>query len=345
MHQAAFPDAWPFWRVPMRVFTTESQPKTQQFSYWREVLCDEFTALNPVARASDGFDSKVIVKTLLDVRVADVSSKAQSVYRGAPEIRRIPSEYYFANLQLAGECLVRQDGREVLIRQGDFYVVDTTRQYDLIFSDWQILCLRIPRYLLSPLLKAPNRSTAVRVCPDGGMGAITSSFMRSLLDASEELSSESQQVLTSSLANLLAVTLGASSDGIERSRDAVRAEMRSAIVKYIRDRVADPDLCAESAAAHFKISPRYLYKLLESDGVPFGKLVIESRLDRCASDLVSMASPRRSISEIAFKWGFNNNAHFCRVFRDRFGMSASDYRAQHKAPGGAAPIVPTAWNA
>ena len=108
----------------MRTFTTEGQPKSQQFAYWREVLCEEFTALNPVPEPTDGFDSKVVVKAFLDVRVADVTSRAQSVYRGAQEIRRVPNEFFFANLQLSGECLVRQDGREVLIKPGDFYVVD-----------------------------------------------------------------------------------------------------------------------------------------------------------------------------------------------------------------------------
>lgn len=311
----------------MLKFTTEDQPKAQQFSYWREVLCEEFTALNPVPESTDGFDSKVLVKAFMDVRIADVTSRAQAVYRGAQEIRRVPNEFFFANLQLAGECLVRQDGREVLIKPGDFYVVDTTRQYDLIFTDWQILCIRLPRHLLIPLLKTPTQATAVRVCPVGGMGAITASFMRSLLEAPEELSPASQHALTSSLTNLLAVTLGASVDGTERSRDTVRAEMAEAIVRYVKDRVADPSLSAESAAAHFHISPRYLYKLLESSGATFGRMVLESRLDRCAADLASGAGRHGSISEIAYRWGFNNNAHFCRVFRERFGVPASEYRA------------------
>ena len=315
----------------MRIFTTDGQPKAEQFSYWREVLCEVFTALNPIPEPADGFDSKVLVKALLDVRVADVSSKAQSVYRGAPEIRRRPNEFFFANLQLAGECLVRQDGREVLIKPGDFYVVDTTRKYDLIFTDWQILCIRLPRHLLVPLLKLPNQATAVRVCPVGGMGAITANFMRSLLDAPEELSVASKQALTSSLTNLLAVTLGASVEACERSRQDVRIEMTNAIVRYVKDRIADPSLSAESAAAHFRISPRYLYKLLESSGATFGKMVLESRLDRCAADLAHTGGRKSSISEIAYRWGFQNNAHFCRVFRERFGLSASEYRARHCA--------------
>lgn len=314
----------------MRRFTTEGQPKAQQFSYWREVLCEEFTALNPVPdEPGDGFDSKVIVKAFLDVRVADVTSKAQGIYRGTSEIRRVPKEHFFANLQLAGECLVRQDGREVLIKPGDFYVVDTTRKYDLIFSDWQILCIRLPRHLLVPLLKTPKLATAVRVCPVGGMGAITANFMRSLLDAPEDLSIASQQALTSSLTNLLAVTLGASVEATERSRDNVRTEIAQAIAHYVKDRVADPSLSAERAAAHFRISPRYLYKLLESSGATFGRMVLESRLDRCAADLASGTQRQRSISEIAYRWGFNNSAHFCRVFKNRFGISASEYRARH----------------
>jgi AraC-like DNA-binding protein len=37
--------------------------------------------------------------------------------------------------------------------------------------------------------------------------------------------------------------------------------------------------------------------------------------------------PAHSITEIALSTGFNNPAHFSRVFKARFGMSPSEYRA------------------
>ena len=36
------------------------------------------------------------------------------------------------------------------------------------------------------------------------------------------------------------------------------------------------------------------------------------------------------LPELAFGWGFNNATHFARVFKERFGCSPRDYRAQTK---------------
>ena len=316
----------------MQIFSSKNHARHEQFPLWREVVCEQFTALNPVAKLVDEFESKVDVKNLLDVKVYDVSSRAQAVYRGQQEIRRVPSEYYFANLQISGQCVVRQDGREVLIRPGDFYLVDTTRTYDLIFEDWRILCVRMPRNLLSPLLMAPRASTAIRISSDGGMGSVTGQFMRSLLAVPDHLPLASQQSLTSSLSQLLAATLGASAEGADRSREAVRRELFNTIEKYIDDRAAISALSAESVAAKFHVSIRYFHKLLEEHGTSFGRLLLRCRLQHCAADLHDPRNQSKPVSAIAFQWGFNNSAHFSRVFRDRFGLSPTQHRAARACP-------------
>jgi len=51
------------------------------------------------------------------------------------------------------------------------------------------------------------------------------------------------------------------------------------------------------------------------------------RLDATRRDLCDPALAARSISEIAFAWGFNDAAHFSRAFRARFGRSPRELRA------------------
>ena len=38
--------------------------------------------------------------------------------------------------------------------------------------------------------------------------------------------------------------------------------------------------------------------------------------------------PRMSITEIAFRWGFNDMAHFSRAFHKQHGETASAYRVR-----------------
>ena len=44
------------------------------------------------------------------------------------------------------------------------------------------------------------------------------------------------------------------------------------------------------------------------------------------ADLASPLHSHRTITEIAFAWGFNNSAHFNRLFKERYGLSARAYR-------------------
>ncbi|MBA4285279.1 MAG: AraC family transcriptional regulator [Xanthomonadaceae bacterium] len=318
----------------MRTWTTEDRPPAEQYPYWREVLCEAFTALDPVAEAVGRFESRVAIKDMLDVTVSDVRSRAQTVFRREREIRRNPSEYFFANLQLEGRCVVRQDGRETLIRPGDFYIVDTTRRYDLAFDDWRILCIRLPRHLLMPRLRAPREATAVRLHDDGALGTVAGSYMRSLLHCSEAIPLAAQQSMVDTLGNLLSIALGATVDTRERGREAVRQGLRESIDTYVATRIADPDLSVNAVAARFRISPRYLHKLFEDQGPSFSQRVLALRLERCRHDLLDPTQAGTPISRIADRWGFHELSSFCRVFQKRYGLSAGEFR---RGGGGGVP--------
>ncbi|MGD9922536.1 MAG: helix-turn-helix domain-containing protein, partial [Pseudorhodoplanes sp.] len=52
------------------------------------------------------------------------------------------------------------------------------------------------------------------------------------------------------------------------------------------------------------------------------------RLDGAKRDICDPALAGRTITEIAFGWGFNDAAHFSRIFRGRFGCSARELRGE-----------------
>ena len=43
-------------------------------------------------------------------------------------------------------------------------------------------------------------------------------------------------------------------------------------------------------------------------------------------ELTEPGTPPRTITDIAFSWGFNNGTHFSRVFREHAGLSPSEFR-------------------
>jgi len=66
--------------------------------------------------------------------------------------------------------------------------------------------------------------------------------------------------------------------------------------------------------------------LFVCNGLSVSDWIRVQRLAHCKDDLANPLLDRKSITEIAFFWGFNDSAHFSRAFRQEFGMSPRRFR-------------------
>jgi len=70
---------------------------------------------------------------------------------------------------------------------------------------------------------------------------------------------------------------------------------------------------------------RYLYKILATNGVSFGRYLSDKQLEGAAMEFASESSGKIAITEIAYKWGFNHLSSFNRAFKLKYGCSPSDF--------------------
>ncbi|WP_343594276.1 helix-turn-helix domain-containing protein [Paracidovorax wautersii] len=313
----------------MQAWTTQSCAHDERFSYWREVLCQAFVSLDPVLpgrRAARDFVGEVGSRPLSLSAQTQVFSRAQFIQRRSEEIRRNPVEFCFANFQLEGSCVVRQDGQESLVSPGDFSIVDSTRPYFLDFrDDWRVLSFRIPREQVTSRLAAPYKATARRVDGSTGMGLVASRFARSLEQVDPGVGDAVQDGLSAALNSIIAMALGATLDAQERDRLPVRDAFRLAVETYIRDHLEEPSLGPDMLASRFKVSRRTLYGLFESEPLSVSGLIRELRLQRSARDLLCPAHP--GVLAVALRWGFSDASHFSRLFKRRFGACPRAFAA------------------
>jgi AraC-like DNA-binding protein len=66
--------------------------------------------------------------------------------------------------------------------------------------------------------------------------------------------------------------------------------------------------------------------LFQGENNTVNRYIWDLRLEKCRADLANPLHRHRTITEIAFAWGFNNSTHFSRIFKERFGLSARAYR-------------------
>jgi len=74
------------------------------------------------------------------------------------------------------------------------------------------------------------------------------------------------------------------------------------------------------------MSQRSLHLLFEPTGVSFARRVLQRRLQECHAMVASPAHAHRSVTDIAFAWGFKDLTTFYRAFRRQFDMAPGELR-------------------
>jgi AraC-like DNA-binding protein len=331
----------------VRYWTTADRPVDEQFSYWREVICEAFTPLaaerTPAHRVGEsperGIHSWVRSGLLTSTNCAEVASTTQLITHGAAEVRRTDSDQVFVNLQLSGHCVAGQGDRTCVVRPGGFALFDTTSEYSLEFvgdpgtREWRVVSFRVPRAQLIPLLADPHGFTAVaHDAAAGGVASIVAATMMSIWNTIGALDPAAADAAESAFTSVLAAAAGAGDALRDTRRETLDAALRSAINRYLAANLRHADLSATRVARRFGVSVRKLHGLYEDSDRSFAQTVMALRVRAAARELVA-DSGRRSLTEIATRWGFCDLSHLNRVFRMYYGCLPSQFRQ-----GGGQPV-------
>jgi AraC-like DNA-binding protein len=98
------------------------------------------------------------------------------------------------------------------------------------------------------------------------------------------------------------------------------------VKQYIEAHLGNPDLSPIMIADANRISLRYLHCLFEPEATTVLQYVIKERLLRCHRELANPKMSRRTITDIAFSWGFQSSTHFGRRFKETYGVSPVEFR-------------------
>lgn len=95
--------------------------------------------------------------------------------------------------------------------------------------------------------------------------------------------------------------------------------------EYIRSHLRDRSLSATDVARHLHVSLRTLQLAFAENGTSVADYVRTSRLEGARQELLTDTG--RTITQVAYDWGFNDSSHFSRAFRSQFGVSPRDIRS------------------
>lgn len=302
---------------------------TDRLDRWIETVCRTYVDLD-VTRIDDSpFWAGIDVSHLGETVFAELAATAQQANRRPVDIARADEAYAVFVLQRAGAMVISQDGRETRLEPGDAAVVDTERPYTLhLAGPNRQIVLHCPRHLLRRRLRSLRAVTAARIARDTPTGTLLGGTLGLLARDRRDLAPPQAHAIGRYTLDLIATALEATPEAGAALPSRASAALLARIKDHLRENLADPALDPARIAAAHGISVRHLHRLFHESGQTVGGALREARLERCRADLADPRQRARSVTEIALRWGFNDSAHFSRVFKARYGVSPREYRSQ-----------------
>lgn len=266
-------------------------------------------------------------------RIGEIEISAVTVSRGAPELLNTEIAVLLMEAQDCIESVTRQDGREARLRAGDFTLCDTTRPYEVLCHDpCRMLVVGIPRTLLLRYVACPDELTAVTMSARESMNGFVSDYLRSLWARLLRGSTfpDAWQVCQATM-----TLIGGAYERLPRARMVRRSAAsahRMRIRTHIEKHLTDPDLTPTTIARACQINLRYLHRLYALEEETLARYILRRRLEESARAL-SSPNRSRSITEIAFAYGFKSATHFGRAFRDRYRVTPGTYSRAIRTTG------------
>ena len=311
--------------MSFRPFTSESYAQADRPEAWRDVL--GAVGLKP-SQASAFYDGHATAshRQTEGVALTRLSAGGQAISLDSPSHAGLP----IALLPIEDGTVLRNGSAHRIVPVGHLLLLPRSGDWSLVFQrDLRAIVLSVTSEALHGRITAKPRTSEPQVIAPGGFADVFSRMLDATARTLETLDDGEWAAIAQSLVDLLLTLVyrrpAPRADG---TPSATQAAILHRICQTIERRLDDPELSPSRVALSEGISERYLQKLFEGAGDNFTHYVRERRLQRAWADLSNPAEARQSISEIAFRFGFSDSAHFSRTFRQRFGLSPREFRQQ-----------------
>ncbi len=251
------------------------------------------------------------------IRLAEISAGSSVV-----NCPRTHNGHLLLQLMLSGEIVCRADGGERRARQGDFWLHDVSHPCKLLLgAPASMLVLRIPRVRILQHIACPEALAQVVVTAGSTSGALVSRFLREVWSSCQDVEFAAVAPRFIDIALQMIASSYAALPDADVNPSCLQTRHRVRIRSYIEDHLRDPDLTPTAIAHSLGCTPGYLHRLFSPQGESVGQYILRRRLEECHRALSDRMQAHRNITTIAFSYGFNSLPHFCRKFREVYGLT------------------------
>ena len=258
--------------------------------------------------------------------VSRASSTAAVIHRAGQHALRFASRHFVISMPAENGYRVRTATWEQFVPVNGFLLTDSSQTGIVTHSGCTVHTLQVPEKILTRYIPDGASLVGTVVPGDQGPGAIAAAMMRALLSRSQQrfCAGTGNHLMVAMLHAIAAAYADAAGVRVAPSADA--ATRRAEILQHVETHLSDPNLSVQSVAREFGLSDRYVRSLFGQTEEPLSVYIRRRRLDESARQLRDPLSSSLTVSDIAFRWGFNSLGSYDRAFRARYSTTPRTYR-------------------
>jgi AraC-like DNA-binding protein len=311
------------------IWSTDAACARERFEYWRDAVCNAVFGIS-IEAPPERFSARIAARTSGALRFAKSESTGYDLIRGARDIASGP-DHYAIYLQLSGRTVTSVNEQSIAFTAGDMDIYDGRTPFRARHAGRRAIAV-LPRAMMDARAPWLRRRQPGKLSPSPFL-KLARRHLLQLSAPESRLTDTETGLLTENLCNLMALASGADIKP-DRLQPSLQIE---AILAFCRQHLHDAEVSPQSVADQFRISVRTVHARFSQIGYTFGRWMRDSRLDACRAALRDENQRASNISEIAYRWGFNDLSHFNKAFRARFDKTPREWRNEIETIGVAPP--------
>ena len=301
--------------------STIDLPAAERGRFWLDKVTRNLVYLDCQTPEQQGIEASLAIARRTAINVSTITANAHFVQRSSHDIIKDNKRALFVCFMREGAGFSYQGTQSVHHVPGDLIIYETATPYGQGFP--QAMSMNIVELPIDIASTAFDLSRPLPLIHVPGNRLVGDDTLKGLFNLVDKMSGsaanhELEGKLLSGIGNLL--------EQYPKGQEA--ANLLHLITRFISDNLSDLNLGPQQLAERFHISTRHLNRIFAQTGFAVSAYIWEQRLRHCRQELEAIEFVECSISEIAFRWGFNDAAHFSRRYRQRYEESPSATRAR-----------------
>jgi len=312
----------------IRSLNTSGLSPKKQIQYWTAALtelCGQFD-IDPLE--GNSFEAQIDYATVSRLKICQIEASQHRIALPVSRVKAGEHPYVKILFQTHGISHFEQSGRHIELVPGDCLAYDVSCPHSIVSpSHTRHDVVIVPAEFLHERGFHVGKMPAFKFSARAGTGRIVHDFVNATFGEAPRLLPNTANGVADTLIDLLLLPLREVGAVLDRGGPAALHLRAQA---FIRKHLRDPDLSIDQISAALGCSKRYLHMLFSEKGMTVSDYIWHARLQHCRQELETQGS--KTITDVAFSWGFSSSSHFSRVFRKYFGIAPSSiHKAQHSS--------------